>query len=331
MAMTVWAPSLASQSLPQVGARHGPPAYASLSVVLGGLQMRAAHYFHKGLADNTHRIYNSAQRQYLTFCETHDFTAVPASEETLSLFVAFLADRLKPQSIKVYLAGIRALHISHRFHNPLTHTIKLQQTLRGIEHVHSSPPKQKLPITSVSPTTFHRPTIQRQYSLLGGRDHRPLSAPICRRIYCHKQNFLWCQDLTPPTRCQPLHYANWWWICSSTPTKIEDWSTTPWSGPIYCPCSPHCLCSLRLKDQSTPSTCSSPFHPQWPIVPTFLWTPISPQRSHHFLLNTAPTHGSRPSTLQRTQFSHWWCNFSYHCWTEQLWDQTVGSLVLRLL
>ena len=147
MAMTVWAPSLASQSLPQVGARHGPPAYASLSVVLGGLQMRAAHYFHKGLADNTHRIYNSAQRQYLTFCETHDFTAVPASEETLSLFVAFLADRLKPQSIKVYLAGIRALHISHRLHNPLTHTIKLQQTLRGIEHVHSSPPKQKLPIT----------------------------------------------------------------------------------------------------------------------------------------------------------------------------------------
>ena len=107
--------------------------------------MRAAHYFHKGLGDNTHT--RSAQSQYLTFCETHDFTAVPASEETLSLLVAFLADRLKPQSIKVYLAGVRVLHISHGFHNPLTHTIKLQQTLRGIERVNSSPPKQKLPIT----------------------------------------------------------------------------------------------------------------------------------------------------------------------------------------
>lgn len=109
--------------------------------------MRADHYFHKGLAENTHRTYSSAQRQYLTFCDRHGFTAVPASEETLSLFVAFLADRLKPQSIKVYLAGVRALHISHGIHNPLTHTIKLHQTLRGIERVHSSPAKQKLPIT----------------------------------------------------------------------------------------------------------------------------------------------------------------------------------------
>ena len=109
--------------------------------------MKATCYFHKGLADNTHRTYSSAQRQYFTFCETHQLTAIPASEETLSLFVAFLAERLKPQSIKVYLAGIRALHISHGFHNPLTHTIKLKQTLRGIEREHSSPAKQKLPIT----------------------------------------------------------------------------------------------------------------------------------------------------------------------------------------
>lgn len=109
--------------------------------------MKVTHYFHKGLADNTHRTYSSAQRQYFTFCETHQLTAIPASEETLSLFVAFLAERLKPQSIKVYLAGIRAIHISHGFHNPLTHTIKLKQTLRGIEREHSSSAKQKLPIT----------------------------------------------------------------------------------------------------------------------------------------------------------------------------------------
>lgn len=49
-------------TLSRVGARRGPPAYASLSAELGRLQMRAAHYFHKGLADNTHRTYSSAQR-----------------------------------------------------------------------------------------------------------------------------------------------------------------------------------------------------------------------------------------------------------------------------
>ena len=61
--------------------------------------------------------------------------------------MAFLAVRLKPQSIKVYLAVVRALHISHDHHYPLTHTLKLQQTLRGIEREHSAPVKQKLPIT----------------------------------------------------------------------------------------------------------------------------------------------------------------------------------------
>ena len=58
--------------------------------------------------------------------------------------MAFLADRLKSQSIKVYLVGVRALHISHRFHSRFTHTFKQQQILQGVEH--SSPAKEKFPI-----------------------------------------------------------------------------------------------------------------------------------------------------------------------------------------
>ena len=65
----------------------------------------------------------------------------------LLLFVTHLAQRIKPQSIKVYLAGIRALHISNGFASPLTNTIKLNQTLRGIDREHSTPITQKLPIT----------------------------------------------------------------------------------------------------------------------------------------------------------------------------------------
>jgi len=109
--------------------------------------MKANHYFDKGLADNTHRTYSSAQRQYPEFCEKHRFTAIPGSENTLTLFTTYLASRIKPQSIKVYLAGVRALHISHGYPNPFTYTVKLQQTLRGIEREHFSPVKQKLPIT----------------------------------------------------------------------------------------------------------------------------------------------------------------------------------------
>ena len=61
--------------------------------------------------------------------------------------MAFLADRLKPQSIKVHLVSVRALYIIHGHHNPLTHTVKLQQILREIEREHSVPAKQKQLIT----------------------------------------------------------------------------------------------------------------------------------------------------------------------------------------
>jgi len=104
-------------------------------------------YFHKGLAANTHATYSTAQRQYFDFCKKHNLTAVPAEEDTLLLFVTHLAQRIKPQSIKVYLAGVRALHISNGFHSPFTNTIKLNQTLRGIEREHSTIITQKLPIT----------------------------------------------------------------------------------------------------------------------------------------------------------------------------------------
>ena len=72
---------------------------------------------------STHRTYNYTQRQYFEFCYNHQLQAVPGSENTLALFISYLADRIKLQSIKVYLAGIRALHISQGFPNPFTDTI----------------------------------------------------------------------------------------------------------------------------------------------------------------------------------------------------------------
>ena len=56
--------------------------------------MKADHYFYKGLAESTHRTYNSAQRQYIEFCDNHQLQAVPGSENTLALFISYLAVRL---------------------------------------------------------------------------------------------------------------------------------------------------------------------------------------------------------------------------------------------
>ena len=36
------------------------------------------------------------------------------------MFVTSLEARIKPQSINVYLAGVRSLHVSNGYDNPLT-------------------------------------------------------------------------------------------------------------------------------------------------------------------------------------------------------------------
>ena len=54
-----------------------------------------------------------------------------------------LAARIKPQSISVYLAGIRSLHVANGYSNPLLPGLRLKQTLRGIERKHFTSPTQK--------------------------------------------------------------------------------------------------------------------------------------------------------------------------------------------
>ena len=53
--------SITGPPLSQLSAGRGPHANASLSAELGRLQVKVAQYLHKGLAENTHRTYSSAQ------------------------------------------------------------------------------------------------------------------------------------------------------------------------------------------------------------------------------------------------------------------------------
>ena len=63
------------------------------------------------------------------------------------LFATFLAKSHKPQSIKVYLYGVRSLHLQHGFPDPLTDAIQLRRLLRGIKRVMGCLPDTRLPIT----------------------------------------------------------------------------------------------------------------------------------------------------------------------------------------
>lgn len=47
----------------------------------------------------------------------------------------YLARACKPQTIKVYLFGIRNLHIKHGFPDPLSNALQLRCLLRGIKRL----------------------------------------------------------------------------------------------------------------------------------------------------------------------------------------------------
>ena len=119
---------------------------------LSTLEQQCYSFLTEGLAPSTRRSYASAQAQFISFCtqlgKLHSSgSPCPADEWTLCLFATFLAARIQHSSIKVYLSGIRALHIEQGFPDPLANCLRLQRVIRGIKRSQGSSSSSRLPIT----------------------------------------------------------------------------------------------------------------------------------------------------------------------------------------
>ena len=111
------------------------------------LRTEAEQLVTHGLKANTRRTYSSAQRQYIDFCNYYSLAPMPANEDQLLTYVAYLNRRnLSPSTMSVYLAAVRAMHISAGHADPLQCCLRLKQALRSISMEHAAP-KQKLPLT----------------------------------------------------------------------------------------------------------------------------------------------------------------------------------------
>lgn len=107
----------------------------------------AKHLVQTGVRPRTAATYNAAQQRYLKFCFQINAQALPCSEETALLYVAYLSkEGLKASSVRVYLAALRSLHIEQGLNNPLEGYMRIHRAVRAIE-IESEAPKQKLPIT----------------------------------------------------------------------------------------------------------------------------------------------------------------------------------------
>ena len=98
------------------------------------------------------RSYASAQAKSISFCQQlgklhPSGSPCPTDEWRLCLFVTFLVRTAQHSSIKVYLSGIRALHIEQGFPDPLADCLRLQRVIRGIKRCLGTPSSTRLPIT----------------------------------------------------------------------------------------------------------------------------------------------------------------------------------------
>lgn len=111
------------------------------------LRAEVANFRAQTFAINTKKCYESHLRSYLQFCETLKVTPVPATDDVLSMYAAFLARRLRPASIRQYLNVIRLLHLEANLPNPCLNNWILSTTLKGIDREKGCPVNRKAPIS----------------------------------------------------------------------------------------------------------------------------------------------------------------------------------------
>ena len=114
---------------------------------LDSLRLEANAFRGAAFATATKRTYRSQANSYFKFCQDYGLVPLPASQETLLVYMAFLARSLSANSVPGYMNVVRLLHLEAGFNNPLIDNWELKAVQKGVSRLLGKPPKQKSPIT----------------------------------------------------------------------------------------------------------------------------------------------------------------------------------------
>lgn len=110
------------------------------------LAHEVANYRASTYADSTKRSYSTHLKQYFHFCALIGKPPVPADQEMIAQYAAYLARTIKPTSVRQYLNIIRLLHLEANLPNPMKENWYVKSTLTGIDRLLGEPAKRRTPV-----------------------------------------------------------------------------------------------------------------------------------------------------------------------------------------
>jgi len=123
-----------------------PTTASNALVPLSDLATAAAHYVEQAHADNTRRAYQGDWRAFETWCSVHSLQALPASSQTLELYLTHLARRgLKASTIRRARIAIGLAHGHADEARPDKHA-RIRALERGIGRVHGAREEGAVPL-----------------------------------------------------------------------------------------------------------------------------------------------------------------------------------------
>jgi site-specific recombinase XerD len=111
---------------------------------LGPVLQKAEEYVRQSKSANTRTAYANDWQHFQNWCTAHRVASLPASPETVALYIADMAESSKPSTIKRHLASISVAHQAKGLKSP--NSLLVQTTMAGIRRVKGITKDKKSPV-----------------------------------------------------------------------------------------------------------------------------------------------------------------------------------------
>lgn len=112
---------------------------------LSGIADRASEFAHDSKAANTVRAYRADWSHFVEWCTGHQQVTLPASPDTVALYIADLAATLKPSTLTRRTSAISQAHQIAGFESPVR-AAKVRAVMAGIRRSKGTAAKAKTPV-----------------------------------------------------------------------------------------------------------------------------------------------------------------------------------------